>query len=99
MLKVDQNSGNNLGFKSLLSESIVRKNPNRVVNKMASGLEKTYEVARGTKLGNLITEGSVPLAEAEKFLTEQYFAGRTDFIEGVNKTLSKSLVEKIYGIK
>ena len=50
-------------------------------------------------MGNLITSGLVTLKEADKYLTEQYFSGRTDYIEGVNKVLSKDFVEKLYAVK
>ena len=98
MLKIDQNARNNLGFKSFLSDAIVKKHPERIMKEVAGVTEKNYEMARGAKVGNLITEGVVSLKQAEKFLTDQYFAGRTDFIEGVNKTLSENFVKKIYGI-
>ena len=99
MLKIDQNTGKNLGFKSLLSETIAKKYPERIMKIAGNVAENSYEMLRGAKMGNLITEGTVTPKEAEKFLADQYFAGRTDYIEGVNKTLSESFVRKIYGIQ
>lgn len=100
MLAINQISTQPVSFNGALADNIVKKNPKRVLKQLNFTPEqKIYEISRGTKMGNLITAGLVTLKEADKYLTEQYFAGRTDYIEGVNKVLSKDLVEKLYAVK
>lgn len=100
MLKVNHLSPNQTSFNGVLAENIVKKNPKRIMKQLNFTPEqKIYEISRGTKMGNLITSGLISLKEADKYLAEQYFAGRTDYIEGVNKVLSKDMVEKLYSVK
>lgn len=100
MLAVNQLSTQQISFNGALAENIVKKNPQRILKQLNFTPEqKAYEISRGTKMGNLITSGLVTLKEADKYLTEQYFSGRTDYIEGVNKVLSKDFVEKLYAVK
>lgn len=97
MLLVNQQLGQNVSFNSELANRIMKLNPKRTIQKLELSAEQEgHEMLRGTKMGNLITAGVVTVDEARKYLSEQLFAGRNDYIEGVNKTISKSMVEKLY---
>ena len=100
MLAITQLSTQHLSFNGVLADNIVKKNPKRIMKRLNFTPEqKCYEIKRGAKMGNLIESGLVTLQEAEKYLAEQYFAGRTDYIEGVNKVLSKDVLEKLYLVR
>ncbi len=100
MLTMNSCSLQNPTFNGVLADNIMKKHPEKVIKKLElSAEEKSFDMLRGAKMGNLITKGLISIKEADQYLTEQLFAGRVDYIEGVNKTLSKSLVEKLYAVK